>query len=151
MPACAASANQAENERRDFSLSILTNNGKVFTLGGSVLTQPPVPPPVMAPSNSWYKGTTDKSTITEIELKDTYTPTEAIVEQWNADENNNGDIKCYIIGTKLYIIGNGSGKIVANKKSMGAFRDFIKASTISRINLLDTSNVTNMNQMFHNC
>lgn len=42
------------------------------------------PAPVLAASGSWYKGTTNKYTITEINLVDTYTPTGGETESWDA-------------------------------------------------------------------
>lgn len=53
-------------------------------------------PSLFAPQQTWYKGTTDKATITEINIVDTYTPTGEEAETWNADADNMGYIKCYV-------------------------------------------------------
>ena len=107
--------------------------------------------PTLAANSSWYKGTTAKSAITAIEIKDSYTPTGTVTEQWNADVDNSGSIKAYVEGTKLTIAGNGAGKIMANADSGSAFDGFSAATSISGLNLLDTSNVTNMRSMFAGC
>ena len=104
--------------------------------------------PTLAANSSWYKGTTAKSAITAIEIKDSYTPTGTVTEQWNADVDNSGSIKAYVEGTKLIIAGNGAGKIMANADSSSAFIDFTKVTTISGLDKLDTSKVTSMASMF---
>ena len=107
--------------------------------------------PTLAAQNTWYKGTTAKSTITAIEIKDSYTPTGTVTEQWNADVDNSGSIKAYVEGTKLTIAGNGAGKIMANADSSMAFMYFDKVTTISGLDKLDTSNVMYMVEMFYWC
>ena len=107
--------------------------------------------PTLAADYSWYKGTTAKSTITAIEIKDSYTPSGTPTETWNADVDNSGSIKAYVEGTKLTIAGNGAGKIMANASFDGAFSSFSKVTTISGLDMLDTSNVTNMTSMFSRC
>lgn len=109
------------------------------------------PVPTLAANSSWYKGTTDKSTITAIEIKDSYTPTGTVTEQWNADVDNSGSIKAYVEGTKLTIAGNGAGKIMANADSSSMLYAFVTATTVSGLDKLDTSNVTNMRGMFDSC
>ena len=109
------------------------------------------PVPTLAANSSWYKGSTAKSTITAIEIKDSYTPSGTPTESWNADVDNSGSIKAYVEGTKLTIAGNGAGKIMANANSSNAFYNFSKVTSISGLNLLDTSNVTNMRGMFGGC
>ena len=113
--------------------------------------------PTLAANSSWYKGSTAKSTITAIEIRDSYTPTGTVTEQWNADVDNSGSIKAYVEGTKLIIAGNGAGKIFANADSKYAFAadlpyaSFKNLTTIEGLNLLDTSNVTDMSFMFDYC
>ena len=104
--------------------------------------------PTLAANSSWYKGTTAKSAITAIKIKDSYTPTGTVTEQWNADVDNSGSIKAYVEGTKLIIAGNGAGKIMANADSSSAFIDFTKVTTIFGLDKLDTSKVTSMASMF---
>ena len=110
---------------------------------------------ILAANSSWYKGTgnADKSKITEIEIKDSYTPgpEAVVVQQWNGDIADSGSIKCYVEGTKLTIAGNGTGKIYANGNSSSAFSGFTAATSITGLGLFDTSKVTNMKQMFSSC
>lgn len=131
----------------------LSKDGKFYMREGKLLgyTPPPPPPPTLVASSNWYKGSTAKSTITAIEIKDSYTPTGTVDESWNADVDNSGSIKAYIEGTKLIIAGNGAGKIFANANSSSVFTNFRKVTVISGLNLLDTSNVTNMGSMFSDC
>ena len=70
---------------------------------------------MLAAGNTWYKGTTNRNTITEVTFLDSYNPTGKENERWNADVNNKGTITCYIIGTKLIIAGSGGGVIYSNK------------------------------------
>lgn len=41
--------------------------------------------PILAPNSTWYKSSTAKGTITEINIVDRYTPTGSEDETWNAD------------------------------------------------------------------
>lgn len=109
-----------------------------------------------AASSSWYKGTTKKNTITEIHILDKYNPTGTEAENWNADESNTGNIKCYISGTILIIAGNGLGKLWANPDSSWFFCDssytetdeFINVTTITGLSLIDTRNMIDMSHYF---
>lgn len=130
----------------------LSKDGKFYMRDGKLLGYTPPPSsPTLAVNSNWYKGSTAKSTITAIEIKDSYTPTGTVTEQWNADVDNSGSIKAYVEGTKLTIAGNGAGKIMANADSRNVFTNFSAATSISGLNLLDTSNVTNMYSMFYYC
>ena len=113
--------------------------------------------PTMASGSSWYKSTENRNTITKITFMDSYTPSTEADETWFADENNNGDITCYRTGTEIIIAGNGAGKIKANADSSYMFSCsnsncwFQKLTSIENLSLLDTSNVTNMSNMFSVC
>ena len=110
--------------------------------------------PILAPNSTWYKSSTARSTITQINIVDSYTPTGSENESWNADASNSGSIKCYRTGTVVTIAGNGSGKIAMNADSsylfsIGSGSDFFKnVGTISGADKLDATNVTNMSNMF---
>ena len=108
-------------------------------------------PSLFAPQQTWYKGTTDKATITEINIVDTYTSTSSETEMWNADVDNMGYIKCYVSGTVLTIAGNGYGKLSCHMDSLGMFMNFTKVTAINGASLLDTSSVVNMKDMFRGC
>lgn len=106
-----------------------------------------MPYPTLAPSNTWYKGTTARSAITEIRIADRYTGTGS--EVWNADVNNSGSIKCHVNGTVLTIAGNGTGKIYMNPDSSNVFAAFTKMNAFHGAALLDTAKVTTLNRAFY--
>lgn len=111
-------------------------------------------PPVLAPADTWTPEAYahyNRYDYTAVHLVDTYTPTGAEVSWWAADQYGVGSVMCYEKGTELYIAGNGSGKIIANQNSKGAFVDFQNVIEFTGLDLLDTSNVTNMSMMFMNC
>ena len=103
--------------------------------------------PILVAQDGWYKSSTARSVITQINIVDSYTPT-SYNETWNADVDNNGSIKCYIEGTILTIAGNGSGGIKLSADMRYMFCDFTSVNSINNIDLLDTSDVTNMTGMF---
>ena len=116
----------------------------------------------LAARDSWYKGSTSKSVITEIELVDRYTPTGEETESWDASAAGDGSITAYIYGTKLILAGNGRGKINANPNSSRLFSDaydesidgydyFGNVSAITGLGLLDISQVKDMSNMFSGC
>ena len=113
--------------------------------------------PTMAAGSSWYKSTVDRNTITKITFMDSYTPSTAADETWFADVDNTGSITCYRTGTEIIIAGDGSGKIKANANASYMFSNptrksaFQKLSSFEGLNLLDTSQVTNMSYMFYYC
>ena len=115
--------------------------------------------PTLAASDTWYKGSTAKSDITEITLMNSGKPSGTVAESWDASAAQDGSITAYIVGTKLTLVGNGSGKIMANPDSSYAFAvrglltvsSFVNVTTINGLNLLDTSKVTNMSHMFAYC
>lgn len=117
-----------------------------------------LPYPTLAASDTWYKGTTKRSSLTEIVIADTasYETIATATESWPAEIDQNGDIMCYVSGTTLTIAGNGSGKIYLNPDSKFAFStlgndEFTNVVTISNTDLLDTSKVVEMKGMFWGC
>ena len=106
-------------------------------------------PATLAAGSEWYKSKVDKSTITKITFVDSYTAT-SYDEEWNADVDNSGAIKCYRTGTEIIVAGNGRKKISANPYSQSMFANFTALANLD-ISVLDTSNVTNMQSMFFNC
>lgn len=104
--------------------------------------------PILAANETWYKGVADKATITKINIVDNYIVTGNETESWNADVDNSGSIKCYIINTDLIIAGNGSGMIAANSDSSWLFSKFGAVVTIKGCDLLDCSNVTTFERAF---
>ena len=115
-----------------------------------------MPEPILAPSDTWFTqgGTAVKrASITEIEIKDSYTPSDSVTASWDASAAKDSSVMVYVEGTKLTIAGNGSGKVYANPNSTAAFSSngsdyFSFLTTFTGGNLLDTSKVTNMTDMF---
>ena len=60
-----------------------------------------------------------------------------------------GSVKAWVTGTELYI--GGYGKIIAGKSLFRAFMGGYKIDKITGLEMLDTSNVTNMAYMFYAC
>lgn len=110
--------------------------------------------PTLAPSSSWYKGSLAKNTITSISIIEDYLPTGEEDESWNADENNNGDITAYLIGTDLIISINGYPYFYANPDSSFAFGGnssatrWSKVTSFTGLNKLLTNKVVSMERMF---
>ena len=60
-----------------------------------------------------------------------------------------GSVKAWMDGTELYI--GGYGKIIAGKSLAFAFMNGFKIDKITGLEMLDTSNVTDMSYMFYSC
>lgn len=113
--------------------------------------------PTLAANSNWFTqgGTTVKrASITEIEIVREYTPTGSETTSWDASAALDGSVMAYVNGTKLTIAGNGYPSVCANPDSSYAFSDtakkdhFLKVNTFSGAELLNTSKVTSMLQMF---
>lgn len=118
--------------------------------------------PILAPSRTWFApndSAITRSIITEIEIMDSYTPNGTEIDSWDASEAKDGSITCYVIGTKLIMAGDGSGKISANEDSSywfeynnDDFSDYDVPQNVERIiglSILDTSNVRDFSYMFY--
>jgi len=121
--------------------------------------------PMLAMDDTWYQGSTPRSSITSIIIvnsADDETASSA-TESWaagvdkDADGELDSDIMCYINGTELTIAGNASGKIHLNYDSFCTFSDssdkgdyFSSLMGIANADLLDTSKVNTMRGMFLN-
>lgn len=128
--------------------------------------------PILKPNSSWFAPTdgTLRNSITTIQF---YNSEADLVDQldggWDASMLQDGSITCYIVDTTLYICGNESGKIALSSDASYTFSNnaeiidikgnstvedldvFSALTTINGLELLDTSNVTNMSYMFHRC
>lgn len=115
-----------------------------------------MPEPILATQNTWWAPNVSSITapsITEIEIMDSYTPTGTVADSWDASEAKDGSVTCYVIGTKLIIAGNGSGKVYANVDSSNLFNpgdSFVNVITLAGIEHLDTSRTTNFFAFFSN-
>ena len=109
--------------------------------------------PKFAPGYEWWdqgSPTTKQGDITEIAIMDSFSPedTDEVIESWSAADYQSDALKCYIIGSKIIIAGNGSGKIYTNENASGFFWGFSSVSILTGMELLDTSLTTNFSQMF---
>lgn len=110
--------------------------------------------PKLTAQQTWYtRGGTDVdiSTITKIEIKDSYASDGTEDKSWDASLRNAGTITVYRYGTELIIAGNGSGKISTSTNMSNMFNGMTSLTSIEGIELLDTSNTTNMSYVFYNC
>ena len=106
-----------------------------------------------------YDGTLwnkKQSTVTKIVFQDSINKIEGESESWDISSANNKTVMARLAPNTddtttntLYIQGNGG--VTANYNSSDLFCDFSKLTEIENINLLDTSNVTNMHSMFYEC
>lgn len=113
--------------------------------------------PVIAPNCTWFtKGgsTVNRADITQITIKDTYTPTSDVTSSWDASAANDNSVMAYVEGSTLTIAGNGSGKVFANPDSSWVFSDSAKKDYYSKLteivgaDVLDTGKATTMERMF---
>jgi surface protein len=101
--------------------------------------------PVLKSSNSWFDATkASRPDFKIIRIVDSYSATGNETAKWNADEGDNGDIICYVIGTELIIAGNGSGMIAANEDSSFMFSASVGTSDILNNTMKSFRNVTHI-------
>jgi hypothetical protein len=112
--------------------------------------------PTLLPQDTWYKGATARTAITEIRVLDSFTPaeTDVVVESWPADIDGKGNIMCYVLtnaaagSTVLVMAGNGSGRIMANADSKKLFAQFSNVVGITGLAVIDTRYVETLLQAF---
>ena len=94
-----------------------------------------------------------KSTITNISIVDeATTPSSSYAGPWDISEAKDGSVTAWMPdSTSVVISGNGSGYIKANTDSSYIFFRFDKLTSISGLDLLDTSSTTKMNGVFQFC
>ena len=106
---------------------------------------------------SWFTPnvtTVKRNTITAINIVNSYVITGNEIDSWDASEDNDGSIMCYVTGTTLTIAGNGSGTIKFNAdQSYWLYttdgKDYFKNCTsFTGLSLIDTSNCTTLNRSF---
>ena len=112
---------------------------------------------MMATNN--YNGSLWKKkqdTVTKIVFQDSINKIEGESESWDISSAKNKTVMARLVPNTddtttntLYIQGNGG--VTANYNSNYLFCKFSKLTEIENINLLDTSNVTNMSYMFYSC
>ena len=119
-----------------------------------------MPEPILAANSSWFApnvSTIKRANITEIEIMDSYTPNASVTvtDTWDASAAKDGSVTCYVIGTKLIIAGNGSGKVYLNEDSDCAFSDrnfkdyFSSVSTFTGLNIINTEKTSILLRTFY--
>ena len=111
----------------------------------------------MMASNDYFGSLWNRKqdTVTKIVFQDSINKIEGESESWDISSAKNKTVMARLVPNAddtttntLYIQGNGG--VIANYNSEGLFRSFYKLNEIENVNLLDTSNVTNMSGMFEN-
>ena len=97
-----------------------------------------------------------QDTVTKIVFQDSINKIEGESESWDISSAKNKTVMARLVPNTddtttntLYIQGNGG--VTANYNSEYLFYKFSKLTGIENLNLLDTSNVTSMYQMFYEC
>ena len=106
-----------------------------------------------------YDGTLwnkKQGTVTKIVFQDSINKIEGESESWDISSAKNKTVMARLVPNTddtttntLYIQGNGG--VTANYNSSYLFYNFSKLTEIENLNLLNTSNVTNMSGMFYTC
>ena len=98
----------------------------------------------------------EKKIVTKIVFQDSIKNIDNESRSWDTSAAKNKTVMARLVPNTddtttntLYIQGNGG--VTANYDSSGLFYNFSKLTEIENINLLDTSNVTNMVNMFSRC
>ena len=114
--------------------------------------------PIFAPNYTWYKSSVTRPNIISIAIVDSYTPTGSETESWDASASQDGSLMVYRTNSALTIAGNGSGSIKMNSDSERMFtyssaatQGFINITSITGLEILDSSDVTSMKLMFNYC
>ncbi len=122
------------------------------TMDGEVYVAPPPVMQVVGSYNYNEKLWKYKDKITKIIFQDELKPIQgANIESWDISEAEDRSVMAYYDkeNTTAYIQVN--EKITANPNSSYLFYDFKKLTEIEGLELLDTSNVTDMSYMFQYC
>lgn len=106
--------------------------------------------PVLKAKQSWYQGSTLREEIENIVITDNYTETGTEAESWIADDEDSGDITCYVDGTTLIIASNRTGGLAMNANSEFAFAGFTGAVTMTGQELLRVDRVHRGYGLFKN-
>lgn len=102
---------------------------------------------------SWWNAEYQKDKVTSIEVKTTTAIPDSAIAYWDASQAQDKSVIAYIEddGNGDYKVSiGGLGGVIANSDCKGLFLDFINTKTIMLDNF-DTSNATNIAEMFYNC
>ena len=130
-----------ENKVFKAKLNIVgSQNTRMMAISGSV-------------STLWNKK---EGTVTKIVFQDSINKIDGESESWDISSAKNKTVMARLVPNTddettntLYIQGNGG--VIANYNSSDLFYNFSKLTKIENVNLLDTSNVTDMSHMFQSC
>ena len=98
-----------------------------------------------------------KQNIVSITFLNNNNVPENVVESWNVSENKEkGTVKAWVVpnssdSSKYDLYIGAKGKVIANENSGYVFYDFRGVKEINFDNNYDTSNATNMTNLFRNC
>ena len=107
--------------------------------------------PTLAAGNTWYSEIEKEvSNITNINIVDSYKPSGNEKKTWDCSDGSKKLVTCYLDETQkiVTIVGNGTGNVFANEDSSSAF-SFLSLELVEGLDILNTSNVTNMSKMFY--
>lgn len=145
------------DQTSDFDASFSSN----FEIKDVSEPEPPLLPSVLKKRNA--VSTTEKmwrfaKNIKKIVFEPSLSPKKVEGDAYAIDMSQNEDeqVMCYLVrdidDSSMYVAYiQGNGKIIANSNSLGLFSGFTNLESIENIELLDTSNVTNMEAMFRSC
>ena len=119
------------------------------SMDGTVSTQGE---PVMK-GQDWWNSDFEKEKVTSIEVKTSTAIPETAIAYWDASKVQDKSVVAYIEddGNGNYKVSiGGLGGVIANSDCSSLFEEFFNVKIILLDNF-DTSNVTNMSNMFRNC
>lgn len=99
-------------------------DAEMYTMGA--------PNPWLAGNATWYKGTTDPTTITKIDFVSEYSETGEETESWDAgDSRNPGAIKGYVTGDVVTVAVKNGAKNITITSGVGMFKAFTNVTEIT--------------------
>ncbi len=130
--------------------------GVTYVQADNTAVTRPTQPIIKATSSSdttAFRNSTYKSKIKIINLGEEINPPENVVASWDISADSTGNVMAYITtnttdNTKYDLYIQGDGKLYANPNSSYLFAGLTGVDAINNIEDLDTSKVTNMNNMF---
>lgn len=131
-----SSANHLSQILNNYRLRVIEMDKQMAALEPEVI----IPASVLKTQGSWYAGTTDPLTITQINFVTSYVETGDETEVFVADENNGGNIKGYVNGTTLTVAPtNGARRIAMHPTSTDVFSGFKNVEEINGTEMLTVS------------
>ena len=111
-------------------------------------------PAVLAPRDTWWKGTTPKSSIERIKIVNKYRSS-SHDEMWIADANDEGSIIVYVEGRTAYIVNMKNSRVrnafQLSKDATGTFAGFTNLKEIQGLRLINMINTSIADKFFDDC